>query len=259
MQRDKNFYKTLEEVQAMLDPKSDGKFVAGRKTQFLECNGKTYMLLTHTYDVKRVYCISDTSQEPHQITYPISLPSDVEVSTTVLKKDAVIYRCHKEEGPTLDAPRFYAESLDYPFKQVATASGSGQLSKFTIQKDLIIVNFSTRWRSQLWGGHDDQFPLSDSNYEHMLCTLCKEKGADGWRAAVLKDQPKAQHEDQHEDHSDDHSDDHSEDHSEDQPPEQLPPGTLFEIALFSSTYVAHEGPAEAASSVPGLLNFYLRF
>jgi len=77
----------------------------------------------------------------------------------------------------------------------------------------------------------------------MLCTLCNEKGADGWRAAVLKDQPKAQHGD----------------HSEDQPPEQLPPGTLFEIALFSSTYVAYEGPAEVASSVPGLLNFYLRF
>jgi len=208
MAYDASFFKTPEEVRDMLG----GNLIKGDMVSFLESD-VTYMLFTRKYDVERVYTIRNLKTD--EITYPISLPSDVEIIT--LSKGTLIYRYHKEEGPKIDAPRFYAESPSFRFDGVASASGSGAVSAFTVLEDLRIVNFDKRWRSHLWGGDDDndnRYPMTYEIYEHMLYTICKNAGAQGWRAACFNDQ----------------WEERKENKSFDAPKE-------FEIALFSSEYV----------------------
>lgn len=208
---DVHFYKTISEVKEALD--KNGTLSISDGMSILKSGDTIHLLLTYYFDVSRVYVINTANK----ITYPISLPSNVEFIT--IPKGSVIYRYAKEdEGPKEDAPRFYAESQTFQFVGVASASGSGEVFTYTVQEPLRIVNFNKRWRSQLWclddSDEDCKGPLSYDAYEHMLYTICAKAGAHGWRAACFNDQ----------------WDERQKNKSFDAPKE-------FEIALFSSHYV----------------------
>jgi hypothetical protein len=131
----------------------------------------------------RVKCI----EESKHVTYPISLPTDVEFKT--LSPGDFLYRMRSDDEGRQENRRFYAERPTFKFRGIATKGyENGGVYRYKVKKPIRVVNFNRRWRSRIWGGDVNNAVGAYSFYESVLQNLCAEAGALGWRAAAWEDQ-----------------------------------------------------------------------
>jgi len=195
-----------------------------KKTVPYRCTGlitRTNRLLNLTFYERNNMVIDYKVDNKVPTPISLSLPSHYERIT--LRKGSTIYRQAKKIEDPQKESAFFSDDINYPFRTVATArlSNAGNntagIYKYKLKRDINLIYFNESWRCDVyvktkdnvkasdnmlqsfftrWGDEQVNFDgggidncANNNKLEYDFLAACIKAGLDGFKAAVMRDQP----------------------------------------------------------------------